>query len=179
MSFFHLFPELPPPPEKLKSQKKKAFRFFPPPLRIPGHAPATSLGMENNKNFRKTVSLIFSPLSPFQCSQIFLYGEACKPKPMLIASQKEKKEALNMEKDAPIKTSHIKFPGIVYTLTQQGHSPPPLLETSTGALKYAVCMFFFICVCVGGGRVIQSRVYHITSQRMNLCIIYSGVSRNS
>ena len=67
---------------------------------------------------------------------------------MLIASQKEKKEALNMEKDAPIKTSHIKFPGIVYTLTQQGPSPSPLLETSTGALKYSVYVCFFLYVCV-------------------------------
>ena len=30
-----------PPPEKLKSQKKKGFQMLgPPPLRIPGHAPA-------------------------------------------------------------------------------------------------------------------------------------------
>ena len=79
---------------------------------------------------------------------------------MLIASQKEKKEALNMEKDAPIKTSHIKFPGIVYTLTQQGPSPPPLLETSTGALKYAVCMFFYMCVCRGRRSDPESSIPH-------------------
>ena len=60
---------------------------------------------------------------------------------------KRKERGSQHGEDAPIKTSHIKFPGIVYTLTQQGPSPPPLLETSTGALKYAVCMFFsYVCV---------------------------------
>ena len=46
--FFIYFLSCPPPPEKLKS-KKKGFQILPSPLRIPGHAPATSLGMENNK----------------------------------------------------------------------------------------------------------------------------------
>ena len=41
MSFSQLFSELPPPPEKLKSKKKKKkpFKFWAPPLPIPGHAP--------------------------------------------------------------------------------------------------------------------------------------------
>ena len=41
MSFSQLLSELGPPPEKLKSKKKKGFQILGPPLlRIPGHAPA-------------------------------------------------------------------------------------------------------------------------------------------
>ena len=40
MSFSQLVSELgPPPPKKLKSQKKRFSHFGPPLLRIPGHAP--------------------------------------------------------------------------------------------------------------------------------------------
>ena len=60
-----------------------------------------------------------------------------------------------------------------------GAQPSSPLGNFYRRIKVCSMYVFFICVCVGGGGVIQSRVYHITSQRMNLCIIYSGVSRNS
>ena len=98
---------------------------------------STPLGMENNKNFKKTVSLIFSPLTEIFVKRGMQTQTLAKPPKNKKGSQngekslhKEKKCLPHRVKDSPPrrkKPSHRDFSmGIVCTLTQQGPSPPPL-----------------------------------------------------
>ena len=67
MSFSQLVSELGPPPEKVKSKKKKKrlSDFGPPLLRIPGHAPGLILKDNFIRSFEKRQIMIINEATDF------------------------------------------------------------------------------------------------------------------
>ena len=76
---------------------------------------STNLEMENNKNIKKTVSLIFSPFSPLALTEVFvrrgMQTQTTKipPPPKRKKGSQSREKSLHIEKKSPYgkKASHI------------------------------------------------------------------------
>ena len=74
---------------------------------------STNLEMENNKNIKKTVSLIFSPLSPLALTEVFvrrgMQTQTTKIPPKEKKGSQSREKSLHIEKKSPYgkKVSHI------------------------------------------------------------------------